>query len=443
MAREVSQQDPHSRRSPARTRGGKVGSAARRSSDGSPDLARAFELAALVVSTNDAVVAGTPMGLLTNWGVGATRLFGYAPQEMVGQHISMLAPDDRRLEADKLLERMRAGARVDRIETERITKDGRALNVLISAAPMLGDDGECVGFVGIYRDLSAQRGTEEALRASERRYHSVVEALNEGVVMQDRGGHILAFNTSAERILGLSADELVANSTHQPRKSLIHEDGTPFRVDEHPSMVCLRTGRPQRGVVMGVDGPGPATRWISVNCYPLACPDAGEPYATVASFTDITEQRRTLAELHEARFEDLRRLALMAEYRDDDTNKHTERVARTATLLATELGLDSELVATIDRAAPLHDVGKVGISDEILLKPGKLTAEEFDVMKTHTIIGGRILCESRLPGGAHGHGDRVHSPRALGRVRLPERSVSERESRSRDGSSPWPTRSTP
>ena len=67
---------------------------------------------------------------------------------------------------------------------------------------MLGDDGECVGFVGIYRDLSAQRGTEEALRASERRYHSVVEALNEGVVMQDRGGHILAFNTSAEASSG-------------------------------------------------------------------------------------------------------------------------------------------------------------------------------------------------------------------------------------------------
>ncbi len=380
-----------------RARGGAARSTTRRSNEASTELARAFELAALVVSMNDAVVAGTPMGLLTNWGAGATRLFGYAPQEMMGQHISVLAPEDRRLEADTLLERMRAGARVDRIETERITKDGRALKVLISAAPIFGDDGECVGFVGIYRDLSAQRGTEEALRASERRYHSVVEALNEGVVMQDRDGHILAFNKSAERILGLSADELRAGSTHRPPTPMLHEDGSPFRVDEHPSMVSLRTGAPQRDVVMGVDGPGPATRWISVNCYPLACPDAGEPYATVASFTDITELRRTLAELHEARFEDLRRLALMAEYRDDDTNKHTERVARTAVLLAEELGLDAELVAAIQHAAPLHDVGKVGISDEILLKPGKLTAEEFDVIKTHTVIGGRILCESRFP----------------------------------------------
>jgi putative two-component system response regulator len=90
-------------------------------------------------------------------------------------------------------------------------------------------------------------------------------------------------------------------------------------------------------------------------------------------------------------------LALMAEYRDDDTNKHTERVARTAALLAKELDLGSELVATIHRAAPLHDVGKVGIPDEILLKPGTLTSDEFEVIKTHTIIGGRILCESRFP----------------------------------------------
>jgi putative two-component system response regulator len=126
-------------------------------------------------------------------------------------------------------------------------------------------------------------------------------------------------------------------------------------------------------------------------------PGEEKPYAAVASFTDITELRQTLVELHEARFEDLRRLALMAEYRDDDTNKHTERVARTAALLAKELGLDEEFVSTLHRAAPLHDVGKVGIPDEILLKPGRLTNDEFEVIKTHTVIGGRILCESRFP----------------------------------------------
>ena len=61
------------------------------------------------------------------------------------------------------------------------------------------------------------------------------------------------------------------------------------------------------------------------------------------------------------------------------------------------LGLDEELIEMIQRAAPLHDVGKIGIPDTILLKPGKLTPEEFEVIKTHPVIGGRILCESRFP----------------------------------------------
>ncbi len=368
-----------------------------RAGNGSIYLGRAFELAALLESTSDAVVGVSPDGLITGWGEGARRLFGYSVAEVLGREIAILAPAERSLEARGLIERVMSGARIERVETTRVTKDGRLLNVLLSVAPIWGEDQELAGAVGIYRDLSAQRSAEEALRASEQRYHSVVEALSEGVVMQGRDGRILASNRSAERIFGLSAQELAAGSTHRPASPLLHEDGSEFRVEEHPSIVSLRTGEPQRDVVLGVGGLGPATRWISVNSCPLVRPGEDEPYATVSSFTDITEMRRTVAELHEARFEDLRRLALMAEYRDDDTNKHTERVAHAAALLATELNLDSELVRTIRRAAPLHDVGKVGVPDEILLKPGRLTLEEFEVIKTHTVIGGRILSESRFP----------------------------------------------
>jgi len=217
------------------------------------------------------------------------------------------------------------------------------------------------------------------------------------VVMQDRDGRILASNASAERILGLSGAELSTGSTHRPANALIHEDGSELPVAEHPSILALRSGEPQRAVVLGIEGIGPDTRWISVNSSPLVLPGESEPYATVSSFTDITEMRQTVAELREARFEDLRRLALMAEYRDDDTNKHTERVAHASAQLAAALGMDGEMVQCLRRAAPLHDVGKVGIPDEILLKPGGLTAEQFEVIKTHTVIGGRILSESRFP----------------------------------------------
>jgi putative two-component system response regulator len=102
-------------------------------------------------------------------------------------------------------------------------------------------------------------------------------------------------------------------------------------------------------------------------------------------------------ELGQQRIESIERLARLAEYRDDATYEHPQRVGRTAALLAERLGLAPEKAETIRRAAPLHDVGKVGVPDRILLKPGRLTASEFELMKSHTLIGGEILAGSAWP----------------------------------------------
>jgi PAS domain S-box-containing protein len=107
-----------------------------------------------------------------------------------------------------------------------------------------------------------------------------------------------------------------------------------------------------------------------------------------------TAVRDRTAELEEARLEILRRLALAAEYRDEDTFEHTERVGVSAALIAEQLGLPSADVTTLRLAAPLHDVGKLGVSDTILLKPGRLTVAEFEQMKRHTLDGACILAGS-------------------------------------------------
>ncbi len=105
--------------------------------------------------------------------------------------------------------------------------------------------------------------------------------------------------------------------------------------------------------------------------------------------------RERTAELERAQLEILERLALAAEFRDDETGQHTQRVGRTSALLARAVHLPEQQVEVIHWAAPLHDVGKIGIPDTILRKPGKLTPEEFEVIKTHTTIGARILSGSR------------------------------------------------
>jgi putative two-component system response regulator len=97
------------------------------------------------------------------------------------------------------------------------------------------------------------------------------------------------------------------------------------------------------------------------------------------------------------RVEMLERMAVTAELRDDSTGEHSYRVGRLAGLLALELGFNQEKVFMIDVAARLHDIGKIGIPDGILLKPRAFNAAEREIMETHTIIGAEVLAKSNVP----------------------------------------------
>jgi len=109
----------------------------------------------------------------------------------------------------------------------------------------------------------------------------------------------------------------------------------------------------------------------------------------------ILELKASNQELQEAYHDTIHRLVLAAEYKDEDTGDHIVRMSRYSALLAEKLSLPPKEVENIRYAAPMHDVGKIGIPDSILLKPGKLTDEEFDFMKTHTDMGAKILAKSK------------------------------------------------
>jgi putative two-component system response regulator len=105
--------------------------------------------------------------------------------------------------------------------------------------------------------------------------------------------------------------------------------------------------------------------------------------------------RERTRELEEVRLEILERLSLAADYRDDATGRHTKRVSDLAGQIGHELGLPDDEIEHIRLAAALHDIGKIGIPDLVLLKPGELTAEEIALMKTHTTIGAKVLSGSK------------------------------------------------
>ncbi|HYZ13186.1 MAG TPA: HD domain-containing phosphohydrolase [Actinomycetota bacterium] len=122
-------------------------------------------------------------------------------------------------------------------------------------------------------------------------------------------------------------------------------------------------------------------------------------HSEVRRHNELLEDRvraRTM-DLERAQLETFERLALAAEYRDDDTGKHTRRVGGVARAIAEQLGMAANDLDLLERAAGLHDVGKIGVPDGILLKPDRLTPEEFEVVKTHTVIGARILSGSHSP----------------------------------------------
>ncbi|MFP4470592.1 MAG: ATP-binding protein, partial [Bacteroidales bacterium] len=140
---------------------------------------------------------------------------------------------------------------------------------------------------------------DKQLRESEEKYRSVVTAMNEGVIMRDRYGKIITWNKAAERIFGITAEEISRADSKKPAGRLIQEDGSDFPDDAHPAFVTLRTGKAQHNVIMGIQKSPEQIRWVSVNSEPIFADGKNLPEAVVTSFSDITEQKNTERELRQ------------------------------------------------------------------------------------------------------------------------------------------------
>ena len=153
----------------------------------------------------------------------------------------------------------------------------------------------------------------------------------------------------------------------------------------------------------------------------------------------VEERTRALASTH---IEIVYRLARAAEYRDDNTGEHTRRVGRLSGALARTLGLSDGDAAMIERAAPLHDVGKVGVPDAILLKPAQLSRRRARHHPHPSGDGRAHPVRQPRAAAADGRGDRARPPRAMGRHAAIRTAARARASRSPAASSPWPMPST-
>jgi PAS domain S-box-containing protein len=135
-------------------------------------------LAAIVDSSDDAIVSKTLDGVVTSWNTGAERLFGYTAQEAVGQRISFIIPLDRRDEEATILERLRRGQRIEHFETVRVRKDGTTIDISLTISPVIDSTGKIVGASKIARDITQRKQVDRALRESEERFRVLADALD-------------------------------------------------------------------------------------------------------------------------------------------------------------------------------------------------------------------------------------------------------------------------
>jgi PAS domain S-box-containing protein len=222
------------------------------------------------------------------------------------------------------------------------------------------------------------------------------------LVTGDTSGRLLSVNRAWERTLGHSCEALGSINFIE----LVHPDDRPSTLAETRRL--LDAGAETVGFRNRMRAADGDYRWIEWN----ATAQDGVVHALGRDVTTMREAEDQLAnnaktleamiaertrELDDARAQTLRQLAIAAEYRDDETYQHTERVGHVAARIAHGLELPAGQVTLVRQAAPLHDVGKLAIPDRILLKPGKLTKGEYEVMKTHAELGSRLLSSGSSP----------------------------------------------
>jgi PAS domain S-box-containing protein len=180
-------------------------------------------LSAIVESSEDAIISKDLNGIVQSWNASAERIFGYKAEEMIGKHISVIAPPDRKEEISEILSRIARGESVQHFETKRIAKDGRILDVALTVSPVRNAFGQIMGASKIARDITEQK----RLSSLQERLAAIVQSSDDAIISHDLHGIIESWNGGAQRLFGYTAQEIIG----KPLSVL----APPDRVDEMPS----------------------------------------------------------------------------------------------------------------------------------------------------------------------------------------------------------------
>ncbi|HSZ64256.1 MAG TPA: PAS domain S-box protein [Terriglobales bacterium] len=248
-------------------------------------------LAAIVGSSDDAIISKNFDGIITSWNKSAERIFGYTADEAIGKSIMLLIPEGCRGEEEQIIARLRRGERVDHFETTRVRKDGSTLDVSLTISPVRDGSGRVVGASKVARDITERKLAERALRNSEESFRAIVETTPECVKLVARDGTLLHMNSSGLAMLGAdAADKVVGKSVYE---LIAPQDRERFRAFNET--ICQgEKGRLEFGIV-GLQG---EYRHMETHAAPLQNRDGNIVQLGVSR--DITQRKRVEKALADA-----------------------------------------------------------------------------------------------------------------------------------------------
>jgi len=274
-------------------------------------------LAAIVQSSQDAIISKNLDGTITSWNAGAENIFGYTAEEIVGKHITTIIPPERIEEETQIVAKLRAGQRIEHFETVRRGKDGKMINISLTVSPIFDKKGVVVGASKVARNITDKKRNEEALqkvnqeleqRVQERTrsmenqqafLKAILENITDGIVACDGNGVLSLFNRATRELHGLPDEPLPAEKWAE-YYSLFHPDGTtPMEMHDVPLFRALKEGAVRNAEMVIVPREGDLKRLLASG-QALFDKD-GRKLGAVVSMHDVTDARKQEEALVESR----------------------------------------------------------------------------------------------------------------------------------------------
>jgi two-component system sensor kinase FixL len=254
-------------------------------------------LAAIVASSDDAIIGETLDGIMTDWNNGAETILGYSAEEAIGRPLSILLSPGQEEEMSGMLERIKAGERIEHFETQRRRKDGALIDVSLTISPVWDDAGRLIGASKVARDITATKRAQAELEERAAHLRSVLDSIPDAMIVIDDKGIMRSFSATAERLFGYAAAEAIGKNVSMLMPS-------PYR-EQHDSYLAryFATGEKKvigRGrVVVGLRKDG--------STFPMELAVGEMIFGGNRSFTgfvrDLTERHATQQRLHDMQAE--------------------------------------------------------------------------------------------------------------------------------------------